>query len=63
MAFDIGERVVSKFMGAGTVVGEIFKDEEGDACQRIQFDNPTFGEKNYEIKKLQPTADGGDIGA
>jgi hypothetical protein len=63
MAYDIGERVQSRFLGKGTILGEIFKDAEGDALQRVRFDNPSVGEKDYEVKRLSPVEDGGDIGA
>jgi hypothetical protein len=69
MAYDIGERVESRFLGKGVVIGEIFKvdtDENGrggTALQRVRFDNPAVGEKDYEIRRLVPVEDGGDIGA
>ena len=69
MAYDIGERVSSRFLGDGTVVGEVFKVDTDDsgrggvAIQRVKFDNPAVGERDYEVRKLIPREDGGDIGA
>lgn len=69
MAFEIGERVVNRFAGNGTIVGELFKvdaDAEGKggtAMQRVAFDNAALGEREWAVSKLEPLTDGGDIGA
>lgn len=52
MAFDLGQRVTSRFLGTGTVVGELHRDDDRACIQRIAFDNPLIGEKEYEIRKL-----------
>jgi len=65
MAFDIGQRVTSSFTGPGTVTGELTKDtdtaDNGKALithfQTVLFDNPTFGEKQWELKKLYPLSE------
>ena len=60
MSFNIGTRVKSRFCGAGTVTGELIKETEIDEgktnviCkQKVRFDLEVFGEREYEIKKLQ----------
>jgi hypothetical protein len=63
MAYDIGERVNSRFLGRGLVIGDVFKDPEGDTLQRVRFDNPAIGERDYEVRRLAPAEDGGDVGA
>lgn len=57
MAFEIGERVTSRFTGPGTVAGEMFKDEDRDCLQRVKFDNAMFGERDWLVKKLEPFTD------
>jgi hypothetical protein len=59
MAFDIGQRVTSNFTGTGTITGELLKEMEIDSgkmtmlfYQEVTFDNPMFGTRAYEIKKL-----------
>ena len=66
MSFNIGTRVKSRFCGDGTVTGELIKETEIDEgktnviCkQKVRFDLEAFGEREYEIKKLQ-TLDGDD---
>jgi hypothetical protein len=66
MSFNIGTRVKSRFCGDGTVTGELIKETEIDEgktnviCkQKVRFDLEVFGEREYEIKKLQ-TLDGDD---
>ena len=66
MSFNIGTRVKSRFCGDGTVTGELQKlqeVEEGKVTftfhQRVKFDQEVFGERDYEIRKLQ-TLDGDD---
>ena len=66
MSFNIGTRVKSRFCGAGTVTGELIKETEIDEgktnviCkQKVRFDLEVFGEREYEIRKLQ-TLDGDD---
>jgi hypothetical protein len=62
MAFEIGQRVTSSFTGPGTVSGELEKasdtNEKGKIVvtgfQVVKFDNPTIGERRWEIKKLIP---------
>jgi hypothetical protein len=62
MAFDIGQRVTSSFTGAGTITGELTKTEDKDESgkvsitgyQAVIFDNPTLGEKVWEVRKLNP---------
>jgi hypothetical protein len=62
MAFDIGQRVTSSFTGPGTVTGELTKESDtGDNgkvvishFQTVKFDNPVFGERRWELKKLFP---------
>lgn len=56
MAFDIGQRVVSKFYGVGTVTSEFFKDAEDDAkypvtYQRVKFDKTDI-ETAVQVAKL-----------
>ena len=60
MSFNIGTRVKSRFCGDGTVTGELIKETEIDEgktnviCkQKVRFDLEVFGEREYEIKKLQ----------
>lgn len=53
MSFEIGERVISHFAGAGSVVGPLQRDEDQIALQLIQFDLPILGERLYPISKLQ----------
>ena len=60
MSFNIGTRVKSRFCGDGTVTGELVKETEIDEgktnviCkQKVRFDLEVFGEREYEIKKLQ----------
>lgn len=62
MAFDIGERVSNKFFGTGTVISEMFKDEEGEVFQQVKWDKSGI-ESHASVKRLTPTEDGGDIGA
>ena len=64
MSFNIGTRVKSRFCGAGTVTGELIKETEIDEgktnviCkQKVRFDLEVFGEREYEIKKLQSLED------
>jgi hypothetical protein len=52
MAFDIGQRVTSRFTGAGIILGEVKKDVEGVYIQKVLFDNPALGERDWEIGKL-----------
>ena len=66
MSFNVGTRVKSRFCGAGTVTGELIKETEIDEGkvtftfhQRVKFDQEVFGERDYEIRKLQ-TLDGDD---
>lgn len=54
MAFEIGERVTSRFTGPGTVIGEMTKDEDRECFQTVRFDSAMFGERSYSIKKLEP---------
>ena len=60
MSFNIGTRVKSRFCGDGTVTGGLIKETEIDEgktnviCkQKVRFDLEVFGEREYEIKKLQ----------
>jgi hypothetical protein len=53
MAFEIGERVTS-WLGHGTVVGPLERDEENVAIQRVKFDNPVFGERLRPVDKMSP---------
>ena len=70
MSFNIGTRVKSRFCGDGTVTGELIKETEIDEgktnviCkQKVRFDLEVFGEREYEIKKLQTLeVDDGDEG-
>lgn len=65
MAFDIGQRVTSSFTGPGTVTGELTKDtdtaDNGKALithfQTVLFDNPMYGERRWELKKLYPLSE------
>ncbi len=52
MAFDIGERVTSRWTGPGTVIGPLERDEENTPVQRVHFDNPMLGERLREIGKM-----------
>lgn len=57
MAFDVGQRVTSRFTGAGTVLGELTKETDGSTVtvyQEVEFDNPTLGVKRWEVRKLNP---------
>jgi hypothetical protein len=63
MSFNIGTRVKSRFCGEGTITGELQKLREVEDNkviftfkQRVRFDLPVFGERDYEIKKLQSLA-------
>src|SRR5208337_2206500 len=58
MAFDIGQRVISKFYGVGTITSEFFKDPEDDSkyptiYQRVKFDS-TGIETPVQVAKLAP---------
>jgi hypothetical protein len=58
MAFDIGQRVISKFYGVGTITSEFFKDPEDDSkypvtYQRAKFDNAGI-ETSVQVAKLDP---------
>ena len=60
MSFNVGTRVKSRFCGEGTITGELTKEAEIDEgktnviCkQKVRFDLEVFGEREYEIKKLQ----------
>lgn len=60
MAFDLGQRVTSSWTGPGTVTGELEKESDTSdngkvqvtAYQRVTFDNPTIGNRRWEIQKL-----------
>lgn len=54
MAFEVGERVISRFCGPGTVMSEMTKDEDGICFQRVKFDLPMMGDRLYEVRKLSP---------
>ena len=54
MAFDIGQRVTSKWTGPGTVTGELTKDEDRVCFQTISFDSPALSERPWEVRKLSP---------
>jgi hypothetical protein len=61
MAFDIGQRVISKFYGVGTITSEFFKDAEDDAkypvtYQRVKFDKSGI-ETHVQVAKLEPYED------
>ncbi len=60
MAFEIGQRITSDFTGDGTVVGELFRDSDRVCFQRIEFDNPTLGARDYQIRRLTPLEIGDD---
>ena len=61
MAFDIGQRVISKFYGVGTVTSEFFKDAEDDAKYPITFQRVRFDKSSIEtavmVAKLDPYED------
>lgn len=69
MAYDIGDRVISKFTGPGTVTGLPFRtyddenDKTGQVAQEVTFDLETLGKRDWLVRKLSPAPDGGDIGA
>ena len=63
MSFEIGDRVTSQFTGHGTVTGAAFKTYDGEWAQEVTFDLPSLGARDWLVKKLAPTEDGGDIGA
>ena len=54
MAFEIGERVTSRFTGPGTVTGEMFKDDDRECWQTVQFDNALLNTQKWRIKNLEP---------
>ena len=61
MAFDIGQRVASKFYGVGTITSKFFKDAEDDAkysitYQRVKFDKSGI-ETAVQVAKLAPYED------
>ncbi len=61
MAFDIGQRVISKFYGVGTVGSEFFNDTEDDSkypvtYQRVKFDKSDI-ETAVMVAKLDPYED------
>src|SRR5271166_2873249 len=61
MAFDIGQRVISKFYGVGTIASEFFKDPEDDSkyptiYQRVKFDKNGI-EAPVQVAKLDPYED------
>ena len=61
MAFDIGQRVSSKFYGIGTVTSEFFKDAEDNAkypvtYQRVKFDKSGI-ETAVQVANLEPYED------
>jgi hypothetical protein len=59
MAFEIGQRVTSKFYGAGTIKSELFKHVDEDdpkhplTYQRVQFDKNGI-ETAVLVGKLYP---------
>jgi hypothetical protein len=60
MAFEIGERITNKFTGPGRIVGELVRND-GEVTQKVQFDNPTLGIRDWPVQKMEPAEDGGDI--
>jgi hypothetical protein len=66
MSFEIGQRVTSRWAGPGTISGELEKEQESEVdasgrtkisvtCfQKVLFDNPSVGERRWEIRKLNP---------
>ena len=60
--FLVGERVVSKFMGEGTVKSAILprEDKTEPIMQEIEFDNPLIGTRAYPISKLRELNDAVD---
>ena len=57
MAFEVGERITSLFTGPGTVVGPLERDDDQVAVQRVRFDNPVFGERLREVRRMYPFED------
>jgi hypothetical protein len=59
MAFEIGQRVTSKFYGAGTIKSELFRDIDEDdpkhpiTYQRVEFDKNRI-ETAVQVSKLYP---------
>ncbi len=66
MAFDIGQRVTNRYMGDGTVTGELQRvlvdSATGEVAylQEVTFDNPILGVKLYQVGKLSPLFEGVD---
>jgi hypothetical protein len=54
MAFEIGQRVTSSFTGPGTVKGGLFRDEYREVFQKVDFDNPSLGLRDWLVNKLEP---------
>ena len=63
MAFDIGDRVTSRFAGKGTVTGLPFRTYDDEVAQEVTFDQTALGKRDWLVKTLAPAEDGGDIGA
>ena len=57
MAFEVGERITSSFTGPGTVVGPLERDDDQVAVQRVRFDNPVFGERLREVRRMESIGD------
>ena len=53
MAFEVGERVTSRWTGPGTVTGLLERDQDNVAMQRVRFDNQLLMERPWAIGKLQ----------
>lgn len=56
MAFEIGQRVVSVFMGVGTVKSELFRDDDFEVFQRVLWDNSGI-ESHCRVSRLAPHED------
>ena len=55
MAFDIGQRVISKFYGVGTVTSEFFKDAEDDAKYPVTYQRVKFDKTDIETAVRSPS--------
>lgn len=61
MAFEIGQRVISKFYGVGTVKSELFRDTEDDPKHPVTYQRVLFDKSGIEtavmVAKIEPYED------
>lgn len=67
MAFEIGQRVTSRFTGDGIIISDMLPRDEAEPneprVQMVEFESPALGTRPWAIYKLDPVGDlldGGD---